>query len=116
MKDLLIKIDSSLNEATKDIATLKTDMVSVKQDHVEMKGVTSGIRSSLDEHMRRTALNEHAIKLLDAKQDIFIKDITPLKKHAENWALAGKVLVASVTILASLAGIATFIYEVALKR
>lgn len=109
IEQVLARLTEATDEMRIDIKEIKNHMTGLHVTAKEHKII-------LEEHMRRTALNERAVELLDKKdqavQDALSSRIVPLERNVAMWAGAAKVF----TIITALLGIAVAIWKVLASR
>jgi hypothetical protein len=84
-------IKSDLNVVHRDMATIKEDVSNINVTNAEHKAI-------LDEHMRRTEVNEQTLELLRSRREedvaILYKELQPVKSQMAFFGILAKTLTA----------------------
>jgi hypothetical protein len=116
MKAILDKLDQVASDSKRDLADFrhetKNDFNTVRTTMTEMAVTQAKQQVILEEHIRRTEINEEELELHKKTHQTDIKDvhekIEPLTKNIAMWAGAGKVL----AVMTSLAAIAAAVVKI----
>lgn len=92
---------SGVDHIVQIVTELRNDMKSVKEDIHEIKITNVQHKGILDEHIRRTEINEKHIATVSDR-------LVPIERHTAMWAGAGKL----VAILATLIAIGGTLYKI----
>lgn len=76
--------------------SIRQDMISLRKDLSSLAHISAKQQAILEEHIRRTEINEEALKATNAR-------LVPIEAHVQMWSGVGKAL----AILAALGGIIT---------
>lgn len=119
MKSILKKLNESTDDARKELSEFRAesrrDLINIRANLADSNLIQVRQQAILEDHIRRTEVNEEELALLKIRQAEDIKilsaKIEPLEEHVFMWAGAGKVLIILGVIGTILGGIAKFIWH-----